>query len=428
MIKVIKNGTVLTMSSNREDFENVDIVINGNKIVALQENYDGVCDELIDATNKIVLPGLINAHTHLGMSYFRATNDNLSLQDRLNKRIWPIEDKMDEDDIYYGTLLSIIEMIRTGTTCSSDMYFFAYGAIRALKQTHVRCLFTRCLTDINNEWDNRILEFRDLYSEYRDDDLIKFSVAPHALYTCNLEYLKKCSNLASELNLPVHMHYLENKKEIDDIRQKYNMEPLDVIKESGLINNKLILAHCTFLNEKNLESFKGKDISIVHNPISNLNLGCGIADIIKYKDYVNVCLWTDSQGSGNNLNMFYHMSIVDLLQKGLHEDSTVLSSYDVLKMATINWAKAIGMSNEIGSIEVGKRADIVMLDMDNVLTEPHLDLVTNLVHNAYNSVCMTMVDGNVLMKDRELLLDIDEKDLINVINSRIKNYWSLTEV
>ena len=151
MIKVIKNGTVLTMSSNREDFENVDIVINGNKIVALQENYDGVCDELIDATNKIVLPGLINAHTHLGMSYFRATNDNLSLQDRLNKRIWPIEDKMDEDDIYYGTLLSIIEMIRTGTTCSSDMYFFAYGAIRALKQTHVRCLFTRCLTDINNE-------------------------------------------------------------------------------------------------------------------------------------------------------------------------------------------------------------------------------------------------------------------------------------
>ena len=422
MIKVIKNGTVLTMSDNRDSFEDVDIVIDGNKIIDLKENYDGVYDELIDGSNKIVLPGLINAHTHLGMSYFRATNDNLSLQDWLNKRIWPVEDKMDEDDIYYGTLLSVIEMIRTGTTCSSDMYFFADGAIKALKQTHVRCLFTRCLSDIDNGWDTRILEFKDLYSRYKDDHLIKFSVAPHALYTCNLEYLKKCSNLASELNLPVHMHYLENKKEIDDIIQKYKMEPLEVIKESGLIDNKLILAHCTFLDEENLKTFKGKDISIVHNPISNLNLGCGIADIIKYKDYVNVCLGTDSQGSGNNLNMFYHMSIVDLLQKGLYGDPTVLSSYEVLKMATINGAKAMGMDNEIGSIEIGKNADIVMLNMDDVLTEPHLDLITNLVHNAYNSVCMTMVDGDVLMKDGKILLDVDEKDLIKIINGRLSKY------
>jgi 5-methylthioadenosine/S-adenosylhomocysteine deaminase len=176
------------------------------------------------------------------------------------------------------------------------------------------------------------------------------------------------------------------------------------------------------LDEENLKTFKGKDISIVHNPISNLNLGCGIADIIKYKDYVNVCLGTDSQGSGNNLNMFYHMSIVDLLQKGLYGDPTVLSSYEVLKMATINGAKAIGMDNEIGSIEIGKNADIVMLNMDDVLTEPHLDLITNLVHNAYNSVCMTMVDGDVLMKDGEILLDVDEKDLIKIINGRLSKY------
>ena len=420
MIKVIKNGTVLTMSPNREKLEKIDIVIEDNKIIDLVENYEGSYDESIDATNKIVLPGLINAHTHLGMSYFRATNDNLSLQDWLNNKIWPIEDKMDEEDVYYGSLLSCMEMIKTGTTTSSDMYFYTEGLFKALEETHLRCMTTRCLMDIGNTGDERIEEFKELYNRYKDNDLIYFSVAPHALYTCNLEYLKKCSELAKELDLPVHMHYLENRKEIEDIRNIYKMEPIEVLKKSGLINNKLILAHCTFLDDDNLKAFKDKDISIAHNPISNLNLGCGVADITKYKDYVNICLGTDSQGSGNNLNMFYHMSIVDLLQQGFHEDSTVLSSYDVLKMATINGAIALGLDKEIGSIEIGKKADIIMLDMSDSLTSPSIDPITNIVHNAYNSVCMTMVDGNILMRNKELLLNIDEEELIKIINNRIK--------
>ena len=419
MIKVIKNGTVLTMSPNREKIENIDIVIKDNEIIELVNDYKGQYDELIDATNKIVMPGIINAHTHLGMSYFRATNDNLTLQDWLNNRIWPIEDKMTDDDVYYGVLLSCIEMIKTGTTTSNDMYFSSMRAIDALLETKVRCLFTRCLSDINNNGNKVIDEFLELYNKYKDNDLIKFSVAPHAMYTCNLEYLKKCSLLATKLNLPVHMHYLENKQEIEDIKRIYNMKPIDVLKNSGLINNKLILAHCTYLDDENLEEFKGKDISIAHNPISNLNLGCGVADIVKYKDYANICLGTDSQGSGNNLNMFYHMSIVDLLQKGKYTDSTVISSYEVLKMATINGAKALGM-NDIGSIEVGKKADIIMLDLEDSQAAPHIDLITNIVHNAYNNVSMTMINGNILMKDKKLLLNIEENEIINIINNRIK--------
>ena len=419
MIKVIKNGTVLTMSPNREKIENIDIVIKDNEIIELVNDYKGQYDELIDATNKIVMPGIINAHTHLGMSYFRATNDNLTLQDWLNNKIWPIEDNMTDDDVYYGVLLSCIEMIKTGTTTSNDMYFSSMRAIDALLETKVRCLFTRCLSDINNNGNKVIDEFLELYNKYKDNDLIKFSVAPHAMYTCNLEYLKKCSLLATKLNLPVHMHYLENKQEIEDIKRIYNMKPIDVLKNSGLINNKLILAHCTYLDDENLEEFKGKDVSIAHNPISNLNLGCGVANIVKYKDYANICLGTDSQGSGNNLNMFYHMSIVDLLQKGKYTDSTVISSYEILKMATINGAKALGM-NDIGSIEPGKKADIIMLDLEDSQAAPHIDLITNIVHNAYNNVSMTMINGNILMKDKKLLLNIEENEIINIINNRIK--------
>ncbi len=418
MIKVIKNGTVITMSDTREKIEHIDIVINDDKIIDLVDNYEGAYDELIDATNKIVLPGLINAHTHLGMSYFRATNDNLSLQDWLNNKIWPIEDKMTEEDVYYGSLLSCIEMIKTGTTTASDMYFYTKGLFKAVEESHIRCMSTRCL--MANNGDERLEELKELYNEYKDNELIYFSVAPHALYTCNLEYLKKCSKLASDLNLPVHMHYLENEQEIIDIEKIYKMKPIEVLKKSGLINNKLILAHCTFLDDENLKAFKGKDISIVHNPISNLNLGCGIADITKYKEYVNISLGTDSQGSGNNLNMFYHMSITDLLQQGLHKDSTVLSSYEVLKMATINGAIALGLEKEIGSIEKDKKADIIMLDIDTSTTSPSIDLITNIVHNAFNSVSMTMINGNILMKDKEILLNIDEKELIKIINNRIK--------
>ncbi len=415
MIKVIKNGKVISMDSKREKIDNIDIVIKDDKIIDLVKDYNGEYDELIDATNKIVLPGLINAHTHLGMSMFKATNDSLTLMEWLQDKIWPIEDKMTDEDTYYSVLMALVEMIKTGTTCSNDMYFNCDGSLKAIKEAKVRSVFTKTFADINGDGEDRIKEFFRIYNENKDNPLITFTIAPHAFYTCNEKYLKRCSELATELNLPVHMHYNENKGEIERTIKEYGKTPLEVLKFTGLINNKLILAHATFITDEELNAFKDKDISFVHNPLSNLNLGCGIADIKKYKDYVNISLGTDGVGSGNNLNMFYHMSLVDLLQKGKYEDPTVFNSYEVLKMATINGAKALGLSDKIGSIEVGKNADIIMLDLNNILTEPNVDIINNIVHNAFNNVDMTIINGEILLKDKKLCLDINEKELINKI-------------
>jgi len=420
MIKVIKNGTVITMDKNKKQYENLDIVIKDDLIIEVSDNYNGFYDELIDASNKIVMPGLINCHTHLGMSIFRATNDNLTLNDWLNNKIWPIENNMNDEDVYYSTLLSCIEMIRTGTTTSNDMYFNSEGSIKAIIETKVRSLFSRCLMDKDSNGDKRIEEFLELYNKYNNNKLIKFTVSPHSFYTCSKDYLKKCSDLAFDLNIPLHIHFSENIDEVNKINLDYNLDPVDVLEEVGFFKNKLILAHSTFINEQKLDKLKDKEISFIHNPISNLNLGCGIADIVKYKKYVNIALGTDGVGSGNNMNLFYHMSVVDLLQKGIYKDPTVFSSFEVLKMATINGAKALGIENITGSIEVGKKADMIIVDLNDY---PTPDLITNLVHNTESSnIDCTIINGEILMKNHKLCLDINEKEVlkkIDEINKRL---------
>lgn len=419
MIKVIKSGTVISMDESREKkYEKLDIVIEDNIIKDICENYTGPYDEIIDASNKVVMPGLINAHTHLGMSLFRATNDNLDLNTWLSKKIWPIEDKMNDEDTYYSTLLSCIEMIKTGTTTSNHMYICAKGELKALNEAKVRCMFSRTLINDRLEYIN---ELEQLYLDNKDNELLTFSVAIHSLYTTSKEYVLECKKLADKYNLPIHIHFCENLGEVDTIKEKYNTTPVNALKDLGLLENKLILAHCTFIDEDDLKILKDKDVSFVHNPVSNLNLGCGFADITSYKKKgINVCLGTDGQGSGNNLNMFYHMSLVDFIQKGLYKDPTIASSYDTLKMATINGAKALGLEKEIGSIEIGKKADIIILKLNNSEIYPTTDLITQVAHNIESiNIDTTIINGEILMKNHSLFLPIDEHKLKADINNTI---------
>lgn len=420
MITLIKNGTVISMDLKRDkQFEIMDVVFSDNKIIYVGNGYHGEYDKVIDATGKIVMPGLINCHTHLGMSIFRATNDDLTLDSWLNDKIWPIEDRLTDDDLYYTTLLSMVEMIKTGSTCFNDMYFGYKGSIPAIKKCGVRGIYGRCLMG-NMDKDSicRVDDFKKLYEEYKDDDKIRLSIAPHALYTCNLEYLKLCSDLAKEYNLPIHIHLSENMNEVKTVTNKFGMKPMEVLDKVGMLEKRVILGHGTFLSDSEINMIKDRDVSVCTNPVSNLNLGCGIADLVKYKkNGINVCLGTDGQGSGNSLNLFYTMSLVDYLQKGKYEDPTVMSSYDVLKMATINGAKALGI-DDIGSIEVGKKADIIILDISDISLYPAYDLIPFIVHNCfYDVVDTTIIDGKILMMDKELKIDVD----LNILRSKIED-------
>lgn len=427
MKTLIKDGLVITMDNKREKrYEKLDILINNDKIEKITKEYQGEYDKLINAENKVVMPGLINAHTHLGMSIFRATNDNLTLQDWLTKKIWPIENNMTEEDIYYASLLSCLEMIKTGTTCANDMYFGYKGTMKAVENTKIRIAMSRCLIgDVDKEGLSKIEEFKNLIHEYQNNPLVTFTVTPHSMYTCTKEYLTECEKLATETSLPIHIHFCENKDEVKQIKEAYHKSPVEALQDLNFLNHKLILAHGTFISEKEQEILKNKNVSIVTNPLSNLNLGCGIADLISYKKHnINICLGTDGQGSGNNLNLFKHMLLVANLQKALYQDPTVISSYEVLQMATINSAKALGLEEKIGSLEEGKQADIIILDLEKIGTFPTPELFTQIVNNIEtDNILTTIINGTIVMEDKKLNLNIDQKALqenIKKIYTRLK--------
>lgn len=413
---LIKNATLISMSENREKIEeNVDIEIIDSKITKIAKNIEvSGADKVIDAEGKVVMPGLINTHAHVPMSIFRETVDGYNLQDWLTKKIWPMEDKLTNEDIYYASYLSFLEMIKTGTTTINDMYFMTEDIIKAAVECGIRLQTTRTLMDAGSDalGEERLSELKELIEKYKNyNDCITLNVGIHGLYTSSREYVQKCIKFARENELPLHMHFCENTKEVQDIENAYNEKPIDVL-EKEFKDEKVILAHAVKLNEEEIEKLaKNKSVSVSHCPVSNLKLGCGIANITKMlKEGVNVSIGTDGQGSGTNLDLFESMKFAALLQKGISEEPTQMPAYEVLKLATINGAKALGLEKKIGSIEEGKQADLIILNLDTVVTKPVNDLISDIVYNVKgNNVETTIVNGKILMENKKL--KIEENDI-----------------
>ena len=426
MKTLIKNCNLISMDESRPKIEyGIDILINNDKFEKIDSNIQENSDyKVIDATDKYVLPGLINTHSHIGMAIFRESVDGYTTQNWLTEKIWPIEDRLTAEDVYYSCLLSCIEMIKTGTTTVNDQYFFSESIIKALAESGMRAELTRVIMDADGGMKKRFDELESLITNYNGKyDNIYINIGIHGLYTTSQVCIDKAIALAKKHNLNIHMHYLENSQEINDISNNYNSKPpYEIVKENFKDTNS-IFAHCVKLQDEDFKIFKDYNIKVAHCPISNLKLGCGIANIPKMiENGIIVSLGTDGQGSGCNLDMFETMKFTGLLQKGLNENPTLLPAYEILKMATINGAKALNKENLIGSIEIGKLADLVILDLSDIICQPINDIFSDIVYNAKGTnVETTIVSGNVLMEDRKIL-NLDEQEIVKNCKDIMEKY------
>ncbi len=405
---LIKNGKVLLFKQNDVLIKKQDILVQNGKIVRIESGIEEKNGKVIDATDHIVMPGMINTHSHIPMSIFRETTEGCKLYEWLNEKIWPREEKLTKEDVYWASMLSYYEMIATGTTTINDQYFMSEEIRKAAEDCKVRAVITRTIMDADGSYKQRVKEFREFY-ESRDtkNDLITYCVAPHSLYTCSDECLEVTANLAREYHLPIHVHFLESMDEIEDIQKQHGKKAIEVLKQyfDGVHT---ILAHGVHLNNEDINILKTMDCGIAHNPISNLRLGCTIADTTKYlQEGINVALGTDGQGSGSNLDMFEAMRVACLIQGGIHENEERITAKNALRMATINGAKLLGLEDKVGSIEVGKDADLILVNveesLDNITMLPNLNEITNLVYNTSGrNVETTIVKGEILMENRKM--------------------------
>lgn len=421
---LIKNADIITVNNNDDVFYNKDLAIKDSVIKYIGEIPSSFKpDKVIDGSNKIVIPGLINAHTHAAMTLFRNYADDLPLWDWLSKKIWPIEDKLNGNDVYWGTMLSIVEMIKSGTTCFSDMYFFMDDIAKAVNETGIRARLSRGLTGEEPKDDLRIKEAKELYDNWNNscDGRITVMLSPHAPYTCSTKYLKEVVKIAKELNVGIHIHLSESKKEVEDNYKKYGKSPIKYANDIGIFDIPTIAAHCVNISDDDIDILASKGVNVVNNPGSNLKLGNGFAPVDKMiKKGINVALGTDGASSNNNLNMFEEINLAAIVNKGINNDPISITAKEALKMATINGAKALGLENEIGSIEVGKKADLILVDQNKPHFYPKYNIISAMAYSAQGSdVDTVIINGKVIMESRQFK-DIDEENIIYNVNKCAK--------
>jgi 5-methylthioadenosine/S-adenosylhomocysteine deaminase len=362
-------------------------------------------DYLIDAADKMVLPGFINTHTHAAMTLMRGYADDMTLDKWLQDKIWPFESRIDSEDIYWGTALAVMEMIKTGTTTFSDMYFSMDKVAEIVEQSGIRAVLAEGLIESNDGQDglNEALNFALNYNGAADGRITTM-LAPHAPYTCSRDYLEKISGLAQEEELPIHIHLSESKKEVNDFLNNYQRSPIKYLADFDFFDNHILAAHCVHLEAGDLEILKEKQVQIAHNPMSNAKLANGIAPIKEYlNNEINVSLGTDGVSSNNSLDMLKEAKMASYLQKIKYEDPTVIDTKKILEILTINGAEALKLKN-LGLIAEGKKADLQLIDLKNdTFYYPHHNNLSNLFYAADSrSIDTVIVAGKVLMENNEI--------------------------
>jgi 5-methylthioadenosine/S-adenosylhomocysteine deaminase len=356
-----------------------------------------------------LIPGLVNTHTHAAMTLLRGIADDLQLMDWLQQHIWPAEQKwVSEQFVHDGTQLAVAEMLRSGTTCFNDMYFFPEVTARVAANSGIRASVGMILLDFPTAYaegpERYFAKGLALYEEYRHHPLIRCAFAPHAPYTVSDPPLKKVQILADELDLPVHIHLHETASEIETSLKTCGKRPLQRLQQLGLLSPALLGVHMTQLEPAEIQQIGESGTSVVHCPESNLKLASGFCPVQRLIDAgINVALGTDGAASNNDLDMLGEMKTAALLAKAVHGDASALPAHSVLRMATLNGARALGLADETGSLEAGKWADITAVDLETLETSPLYNPVSQLVYAASREqVTDVWVAGQHVLKDREL--------------------------
>ncbi len=417
---LIEGIDVLTADSGMDFIKNADIGITGDRISFIVPSglasAGFKADKIINGKHRLAMPGLVNAHTHCGMTTMRNAADDLPLHKWLFERIFPIEDRMTNEDVYWGTLLGAAEMIRSGTTALADMYLHMDDAAIAIDQSGMRANLSRSPLEFHSEGGLTSIDtFEQMRSYFREwngkgEGRIKVYVEVHSTYLFDIESLKRAADLARELNTGIHIHLLETVKERKDSFEKYGKSPVEICAETGIFDVPVVGAHLVHVSDEDISILHQYGVHAAHNPTSNLKLGSGISPVPSMlKAGVNIALGTDGSASNNNLNMFEEMHLAALLHKGAGLNPELVTARQAFQMATVNGANAIGFGNETGLLKTGMKADLILLDTDKPHMIPLNDPYSAVAYSAQGAdVDTVIVDGNILMEKRELKT-IDEE-------------------
>ena len=429
---LVINGTLLTLDANHTEIVDGAVAISQDTITAVG-SANGFSDwsapRVVDAGGGIIMPGLINTHTHAAMTCFRGLADDLQLMNWLNEHIFPAEAKLDDQKVYLGTLLACAEMIMSGTTCFCDMYLFEDAVARAASEAGMRAVVGEVLYDFDSPNYGPIekgFEYtQKLIDTWRADPLVTIAVEPHSTYLCAPELLKKAFQLTQSLRLPLVIHLAESKSEVDQIKKRYGRTPVEHLAELGILAPNVLACHCVELTENDIHLLQRFDVKVAHNAESNMKLASGVAPIPELLDKgICVGLGTDGCASNNNLDLFLEMDTVAKLHKARTLDPTTMDALSVLKMATIQAARALGLDHLIGSLETGKKADLIIIDTNKPHLTPMYSPVSHLVYAAMGSdVATTIINGRVVMENGSLnTMDLRKvMDDVNQIAKELKS-------
>ena len=412
MKTLIKN---IGIYQNGEIQEHKNIAIIDTRIADFPTNAaEFTYDEVLEGNQYLALPGFVNTHTHVAMTMFRSYADDMQLMDWLQKKIWPAEEKLTGDIVYWGSLLAIGEMLRGGTTAFSDMYFFMDDVAKAVEETGIRAVLARGLAGVSPNGSAALEENTALYKKWHGqaDGRIEVMFGPHAPYTCPPDYIKKVVTAAQAVGAEIHIHLAETKGEVNQCIKEYGKTPIALMNDLGVFDGGCLAAHCVWITEEDMKIMAAKHVRVAHNPGSNLKLASGIAPVQQMLEHgITVGLGTDGASSNNNLDMVEEMHLAALIHKAKRLDPLVIPARTAVDMLTVNGAKALGYS-DIGELKIGYRADITLIDRSGLHWYPQNDMVSLLAYAANSfDVDTALVNGKIVLRNKKLLT-IDEERVI----------------